>query len=121
LEDFMKNSLIALIVALVVLISFVRPASAEVMFEKHTKVVEVLFKHMKWGWKQSFKFTDSTGKKLWPTTTLLKTCVDNVKYNCFYEVDSRGRERKLYQYRNVDGMVMVVYKFETKKTVIANQ
>ncbi len=106
----MKNSLISLIVACVVSTSFVSTASAEVEFEKNTKVVEVLFKHMKWGWKQSFNFHT-------PTATLLKTCVDNVKYNCFYEVDSRGRERKLYQYRNVDGMVMVVYKFQTTISV----
>ena len=113
----MKNLLIS-IVALVVLISFVRPASAEPTFEKSDKVlsmtIQVTHKSESSERTTQKDYHISFGDKA--VSTLLKSCAtDNGSARiCLYQV-KRGKEIFVFDYGYSDSDDSII-RYEFQKT-----
>ncbi len=85
------------------LFATVSTASAERTFEKTENVVKITIR------QKVLTFNK-------PTTTLVKTCVDDARYECVYKMVGRGKkakEIKIYEYRAHDYAVPF-YKTEEK-------
>ncbi|MFA5853638.1 MAG: hypothetical protein WC866_00990 [Patescibacteria group bacterium] len=98
----MKPLLISLIIALG-LFATTSTASADRTFEVKDDVVKLVIK------KAKFVFAK-------PTTTLIKTCVDDARYECVYKLvgkNRRQKEIKIYEYR-ADDYVFPIYITEHK-------
>jgi hypothetical protein len=115
-----KNLLISLFVALVVLVSFVRPALAEVTSETADNVLAVTIqvtKKSKFSTRTTHKdYRISFGDKA--VSTLLKPCVtDNGSSRiCLYQVKG-SKEIYVFDYEYSDSDDSIV-NYETKKTAL---